>query len=139
METVLKLVTTANMTPAATLPTTPDLAIQVMMLRHVVCQGKQLSFQGLTVGRTTAPMKTTSYRAALQDCLTNLPASADVSNTVANWMISANWTGIRDAAKFNATYAEKLFATGAGTAAAPSDLAFEGAISPDDVRTAWGI
>lgn len=125
METVLGLVTYAAMTPADT----PD-GTQTWANRSLACQGKQFNLQNLTIGRTTAPMKRTNYRAAMQDCLTNLPAGAGGAN------ISANWTGVRDAAKFNATNAEKLFATGTGSTGSPADLGYEGSISAADVEDA---
>ncbi len=133
METVLGLITYASMTPADAVPTTPDLTVQVFNARALVCQGKQFNLQNLTIGRSTAPMKRTNYRAAMQDCLTNLPAGASGA------LISANWTGVRDGAKFTATNAEKLFATGAGTTASPSDLGYEGSISASDVNTALNL
>lgn len=130
METVLNTITFANMTPADAVPTTPDLSVQVWMARSLSCQGKQFNLQNLINGRTTAPMKRTNYRAAMQDCLTNIPAGASGA------LVAANWVGVRDGAKFNATYAEKAMATGAGTSATPSDLSFEGAVTADDVESA---
>ena len=133
VETVVNLITFANMTPLDAVPTTPDLTVQVWMARAMACQGKQFNLQNLINARSTAPMKQTNYRAALQDCLTNIPAGASGA------LLAANWTGVRDAAKFNATNAEKLFAAGAGTTAAPSDLAFEGAVTADDVNNALNL
>jgi hypothetical protein len=133
METVLGLITYANMTPVDVVPTTPDLSVQVFMARALTCQGKQFNLQNLTIGRTTAPMKRTNYRAALQDCLTNIPAG------VSGALIAANWVGVRDAAKFQAKNIEKLFASGAGTTAAPSDLVVEGNVSVQDVNTARNL
>jgi hypothetical protein len=98
--------------------------------RSLACQGKQFNLQNLTIGRTTAPMKRTNYRAAMQDCLTNIPAGASGA------LISANWVGVRDGAKFLATRLEKLLATGAGTQATPSDLSFEGSVSHQDISDA---
>lgn len=125
MEVVLGLITYAAMTPADA----PD-GTQQWANRSLACQGKQFNLQNLTIGRSTAPMKRTNYRAALQDCLTNLPAGAGGSS------IAANWTGVRDAAKFNATNAEKLFATGTGSTASPADMGYEGAITATDVLDA---
>lgn len=133
METVLNTITFANMTPADAVPTTPDLTVQVYMANALCCQGKQFNLQNLTIGRSTAPMKRSNYRAAMQDCLTNIPAGAGGS------LIAANWTGVRDGAKFLATNAEKLFATGTGTTATPGDLVVEGAIDATDIRRCWGI
>lgn len=130
MEVVLDTIAFASMTPADAVPTTPALTVDVYRARSLACQGKQFNLQNLTLGRTTAPMKRATYRAGLQDCLTNIPAGAGGS------LISANWVGVRDAAKFNATNAEKLFSTGTGTTAAPADLGREGPISKDDVEAA---
>ncbi len=130
METVLNTITFANMTPLDAVPTTPDLTVQVWIARSLSCQGKQFNLQNLINGRTTAPMKKTNYRAAMQDALTNVPAGASGA------LIAANWVGVRDGAKFNATNAEKLFASGAGTNANPSDLAFEGSLLGSDVESA---
>jgi hypothetical protein len=130
METILGLITYASMTPADAVPTSPDSAVQVWKARSLACQGKQFNLQNLTIGRSTAPMKRTNYRAAMQDCLTNLPAGASGN------LIAANWVGVRDAAKFSATYAEKLFATGTGSTATPADLGYEGAITGDDAEQA---
>lgn len=127
MEDVLNIITYASMTPADAPPTTPDLTIQSWLAKAICCQGKQFNLQNLTMGRTTAPMKRTNYRAAMQDCLTNIPAGASGAS------IAANWTGVRDAAKQKATYAEKIFSTGTGSTASPADLGYEGAISPQDV------
>lgn len=133
MDKVLSIITFASMTPVDPVPTTPALAVQVWQARNDLCQTKQMSLQNLIISRTTAPMKQTSYRAGLQDCLTGIPAGAS------GVLIAANWTSVRDAAKFNATNAEKLFSTGVGSLASPADLGYEGQISSDDVRAVWGI
>jgi hypothetical protein len=130
METVQGLHTAANMTPLGNPPTTPDLTVQVWIARCVTCQGKQLNYQGLTQGRTTAPMKKSGYRAAIQDCLTNVPAGTNGT------LLSAGWVEIRDAAKFLATRLEKLLATGTGSFASPADLSFEGVVSHQDISDA---
>lgn len=130
MESVLNLITFASMTPSAAIPTTPDLDVQVWIARSLACQGKQFNLQNLTIGRTTAPMKRSNYRAALQDCLTNIPAGANGA------AIAANWTGVRDAAKQLASNIEKLFAVGTGSTASPADLVFEGVLTRQDVQQA---
>lgn len=133
MEVVLNLITFASMTPLDAVPTTPDLTVQVWKARATACQGKQMNLQNLIISRATAPMKSTSYRAAMQDCLTGIPAGA------AGALIAANWTGVRDAAKFKATNAEKLFSTGTGSSAVPADLSFEGALSAGEVEIARNL
>lgn len=128
MESVLSLITYASMTPTDS----PD-GTQTWANRSLSCQGKQFNLQNLTIGRSTAPMKRTNYRSAMQDCLTGLPAGAGGAT------ISANWVGVRDAAKFDATNGEKLFATGTGSAGSPADLVVEGQISPLDVDSALNL
>ena len=130
METVLNTITFASMTPADAVPTTPSLTVDVYRARALCCQGKQFNLQNLTLGRTTAPMKRTNYRAAIQDCLTNIPAGASGA------LIAANWTGVRDAAKFLANRIERLFATGTGTTGTPGDLVVEGSITGADIQLA---
>lgn len=150
VETVLGLVTYANMTPLDAVPTVAALgsnptaaqqatydnqtaSVATWQARSLACQGKQFNLQNLTLGRTTAPMKRVNYRAALQDCLTNVPAGASGAS------LAANWVGVRDAAKFPATNAEKLYAAGTGSSASPADLAFEGSITADDVQEARNL
>jgi hypothetical protein len=148
--TVSGLVTMASMTPldaipaVTSLPSNPTAAqnatynnqmalLHIWGYRNALCTTKQVALQNLTIGRDVAPMKLTGYRAALQDCLTNVPAGASGAT------LSANWVGVRDAAKFNATNAEKVFATGTGTFATPADLAFEGSVTGAEVGEIWGI
>lgn len=150
MADVLNLITFANMTPVDGVPAVTALGSNPSVAQNAtydnqmaglhgwnaranLCQSKQFNLQNLTLGRDTAPMKRSVYRAGLQDCLTNIPSGA------AGAPLAANWVGVRDGAKFNATNAEKLFATGTGTTAAPADLSFEGSLSDSDVRQAWGI
>lgn len=130
MEVILGAISYANMTPADAVPSTPDLALQVFIARALICQGKQFNLQNLTLGRTTAPMKRSNYRNALQDCLSNIPAGLNGAP------LGANWPGVRDSAKFSATNAEKLFSSGIGTDATPANLTFEGSISANDVNEA---
>ena len=127
MDTVFNSISLANMTPIDSIPVVLDLDIQVWIARALSCQGKQFNLQNLTIGKTTAPMKKTNYRAAMQDCLTNIPAGAGGA------LLAANWVGVRDAAKQTARWIEKLFATGNGLFATPSDLVFEGTVSTNDV------
>lgn len=135
METVLGLVVNANMTPIDAIPTDTAAADYLQrnalwQARSLACQGKVLNLQALTAGRTTAPMKRAGFRAGLQDCLTNVPAGASGAT------LSAGWTGVRDAAKFSATNAEKLFANGTGSTGSPADLSAEGQLTGGEVLAA---
>lgn len=139
METVLDTITFASMTPADAVPSVTALgsnptaaqqatydnqvaALQAWQARSLSCQGKQFNLHNLTIGRATAPMKKTNYRAAMQDCLTNIPAGSSGAN------IAANWVGVRDGAKFKSNNVERLFAAGTGSSASPGDLVIEGTI-----------
>lgn len=150
METVLAIIAFANMTPVDAVPSVTSLpsnptaaqnatynnqmaAVHIWNARNGICQSKQMNLQNLIISRTTAPMRQSSYRSAVQDCLTSLPAGAN------GLTLAANWVGVRDAAKFSALYVEKLFATGAGTFASPADLAYEGAIDANDVENALNL
>ena len=145
MATVLNTITFANMTPLDAIPlvtalgSNPSVAANATFNnqmatvhqwngRSLSCQGKQFNLQNLTIGRDTAPMKNITYRAALQDCLTNIPAGASGA------LLSANWVGVRDGAKFLANRIEELLATGAGTTATPSDLGYEGSVTYQDLQ-----
>jgi hypothetical protein len=145
IDTVLNLVTFASMTPVDSIPSVTSLpasptnaqnatynnqmaTVHQWNARSLSCQGKQFNLQNLTIGRTIATMKTLSYRAALQDCLTSIPAGAGGAT------IAANWVGVRDAAKSLATRLEKLFSTGTGSLATPADLTFEGTATYQDLQ-----
>ncbi len=150
MEDVLNLITFTNMTPVdaiplvTTLPSNPTSAenstynnqmatVHQWNGRSLSCQGKQFNLQNLTIGRATAPMKRTSYRSAMQDSLTNLPAGA------AGALIAANWVGVRDAAKRLVNNLERVFATGTGSQAVPGDVVVEGGISGDEISDIHGL
>ncbi len=133
MDTVFNLVTLASMTPLDVVPTTPQLTVTVHQARTAVCTGKQINYQNLTLGRSTAPMKFAGYRAALQDCLTNIPAGASGA------LIAANWVGVRDAAKRLVNNLEKVFATGTGSQATPGDTVVEGNITGDEIGDIKGL
>jgi hypothetical protein len=118
-------ITWANLTPTDA----PD-STQLWMNRSLACQGKQFNVQTMLAGRASIASGKSNIRAGLQDALTNVPSGA------AGATVSAGWTGVRDSMKRLATRAEKLFATGSGTFASPSDLVFEGNLSWQDVYNA---
>lgn len=135
METVANLAVLANMTPVDSVPASGNTTQATNDLlnwsaRSLACQGKQFNFQNLTIGRSTAPMKRSGYRAAIQDCLTNLPAGMNGA------LVAAGWTAIRDAAKFLALRIEQVLATGTGSTASPADMSYEGTIASDDIEAA---
>lgn len=123
---VLNALNGANMTPVDV----PD-GTQLWANRALACQGKQSALNVIVGGQTSVATGKANIRASLQDSLTNLPAG------VGGAMLGAGWAAVRTAIQRFATSAEKLFASGgAGTAASPSDLAFEGGITNSDVLQA---
>lgn len=136
VETILSQISFANMTPADAVPTDTALNVAIWQARSLACQGKQFNLQNMIVGRTVAPMKRSTFRSAMQDALTNLPAGAGGA------LLGANWTGVRAAAIQLATNAERLFAStasGNGAQATPADVVVEGAISFSDVDSALNL
>lgn len=116
----------ANLTPADT----PDGTAQ-WQNRSLACQGKQFNIQTLLAGREAIGSGKPNVRAGLQDALTNVPAGAAGAN------IAAGWATVRVAMQRAANRAEKLYATGLGTAATPGVLAFEGGLVEYDIVQAF--
>lgn len=94
--------------------------------RVLSSQAKQINLQILIQGRDSLPTNRANIRAGLQDALTNLPTGAGGAS------IAAGWTTVKTAIQRNATNAEKVLASGAGTAANPSDLGWEGSVTPNE-------
>lgn len=107
----------ASLTPSDTPDTT-----QIYANRALQCQAKQINVQTMIQGRDTIASGKPNIRAGLQDALTGLPSGA------AGATIGAGWAAVKAAMTRPSTVLEKLLTTGAGTAAAPSDLVFEGKI-----------
>lgn len=102
----------------------PDSTV-VYTNRVLFSQAKQTNLQILIQGRDSLPTNKANIRAGLQDALTNLPTGAGGAS------IAAGWTAVKTAIQRSATNAEKVLASGAGTAANPSDLGFEGNVTPN--------
>lgn len=122
---VFNSVTWANLTPNDI----PDGTL-VWECRSLACQGKQFNLQTMLGGQQSVASGKVNIRNGLQDALTNVPAGA------AGALIGAGWLVVRAAIQRFATSGEKIFATGTGTAALPSDLGFEGSISNGDILKA---
>lgn len=101
----------ANLTP-----TDPADGTLLWQNRAMVCQGKQNSLMLLLQGQDQISSGKSLIRAGLNDALSNLPSGA--SGTV----LGGGWLTVKAAMYRLATVAEALFAVGAGTTAAPSDL-----------------
>lgn len=124
-EEIFDAITWSALTPADN----PD-ATQDWANRSLACQGKQFNLQTLLTGRTTISGAKASIRAGLQDALTNVPSGT------AGALVNAGWAAVKTALSRTATRGEKLYATGAGTVAAPGLLVFEGKVASYDVAQA---
>lgn len=116
---VFDAITWASMTPADA----PD-GTAAYTNRALACQGKQFNIQLLTMGREAVSMGKANVRNGIKDALQNVPAGA------AGALLDAGWASVKTASIRAATIAERTFATGTGTSAAPGVLVFEGAIDP---------
>ena len=116
----------ANLTPADT----PD-GTALWQNRSLACQGKQFNVQIMLAGIDNVGTGKPNIRAGLQDALTNVPAGP------AGAAIGAGWAAVRVAMQRAATRAEKLYATGLGTAATPGVLGFEGGLAEYDIVQAF--
>lgn len=115
----------ANLTPTDA----PDGTL-AWQCRSLACQGKQFNVQTMLTGRDSISGAKTNIRAGLQDALSNVPSGT------AGALVSGGWGTVKTTLTRTATRAEKLFATGSGTVAAPSLLAFEGAVTDADIEAA---
>lgn len=101
--------------------------------RALCCQGKQFNIQTMLTGRESINPSRSNVRAGLQDALTQIPSGAAGANR------SAGWTTVQTAMQRKATRAEKVLATGTGSAASPALLGFEGQVSYQDVLDARSL
>lgn len=116
----------ANYTPQDT----PD-GTAIWTNRALACQCKQINLQTLLQGRDTINAAKTAIRTGLQDATTALPSGASGATR------SGGWVNIQTAIQRKASNIEKLLSGGgAGTAANPSTLGFEGRITADDIEQA---
>lgn len=111
----------ANLTPTDTADSTV-----VYTNRVLLSQAKQINIQILLQGRESLPTARANIRAGIQDALTNLPTGAGGA------LLGGNWAAVKTAMQRGATNCEKPLASGAGTAASPSDLGWEGSVSPNE-------
>ncbi|MES2323279.1 MAG: hypothetical protein V4633_13525 [Pseudomonadota bacterium] len=96
----------------------------------LACQGKQFNIQTMLTGRESINPSKVNIRTGLQDALTQVPSGAAGASR------SAGWTTVQIAMQRKATRAEKVLATGTGTAVSPALLGFEGQVSYQDVLDA---
>ena len=96
----------------------------------LVCQSKQINVQILLQGQTSVASRFPNIRQGFEDALSNVPSGASGAAQ------AAGWPACKLAMTRLATVAEKLLATGTGTAAVPADLGFEGNLTSNDVDAA---
>lgn len=130
-DSVFNAITWASMTPNDAVPTDTALNVQVWSARSLACQGKQFNLQTLLTGKATVACGLARIRNAFQDALQNVPSG---NNGNAK---DAGWAAVMAAFQRNASRAEKLYASGTGTAASPADLGWEGTLAYTDVVNAW--
>ena len=100
---------------------------QAWLNRSLACQGKQFNLQTMLTGRATISGAKPAIRAGLQDALTNVPSGTGGA------AVNAGWAAVKSALSRAATRAEKLYATGAGTTAAPGSLVVDGKLAMYDI------
>lgn len=110
----------ANLTPNEA----PD-GSQAWQCRSLACQGKQFNLQLIFGSRDTIDPSKANVRAGLQDALTNIPSGT------AGALVSAGWTGVRNAMQRKATNLEAIFAS---TQSSPASLVVEGQIDEMTIR-----
>lgn len=115
----------ANLTPTDAPDTT-----QQWLNRAMMCQGKQFNLQTMLQGKSFFDAGRATFRAGLQDALTNVPSGA------AGATVSAGWVPVKAAITRKATRIEKLFASGSGSTGTPSTLIVVGPISYQEVDSA---
>ncbi|MEF8769395.1 hypothetical protein [Candidatus Accumulibacter contiguus] len=119
--TIGDAITWGNLTPVDT----PD-GTATFTNRALAAQAKQLNLQILIQGRETLSSGRSNIRAGLQDALTDLPTGTSGA------LRSGGWPAVKSIIQRNATNAEKILTSGAGTATTPSTLVFEGQVTPNE-------
>jgi len=101
--------------------------------RCALCELKQNNIRMLFTRETITAQKP-STRQDLSDALTNVPAGTDGAAIDAGWLgagrVKATITRL-------ATVAEKVFATGTGSAGVPGDLGWEGTVDVGLLAQMW--
>ena len=116
-------ITWKNMTPAD-----PPDGTTLWTNRSLACQGKQFISQTMLISPgETLDMSIVKIREGIKDSLQDLPAGASGA------LLDAGWAAVKAVSTRFVTVAEKLFATGTGTDAAPGTPVFEGMIDIGDI------
>lgn len=129
-DAILDAITWANLTPSDAADGTA-----AFTNRALVCQAKQFNLSIILQGRTDVASGKTSVRQGLSDALQNVPSGAGGA------LLDAGWAGagkVKAAITRQASRIEKLFATGNGTTATPSNLVYDGQIGYQEVLDALG-
>ena len=110
---------------------TPD-GSAIQTNRLLLCQAKQMNLQVLLQGRDSINTGRANLRALLSDALLNVPSGAAGVTQDAGWIGAGR---VKATITRAVTRAERLFATGTGTAGAPGALVFEGGITTSDISS----
>ena len=108
---------------------TPDGSI-IQTNRLLLCQAKQINLQILLQGRQSIATGLLNTRKTLTDALLNVPSGAGGVTQDAGWLGAGR---VKVTINRPATVAERVFATGTGTAGTPGDLVWEGMLGVNDV------
>lgn len=127
VDTIYDNIVWANLTPTDAADTT-----QLWLNRAMMCQAKQFNLQTMLQGKNQIDAGRATFRAGLQDALTNVPSGA------AGAVVSAGWVPVKTAITRKATRIERLFANGTGTTNTPATLVVIGPITYQDVQLARG-
>ena len=98
--------------------------------RLLLCQAKQMNLQVLLQGRSIIGTGRANLRNGLSDALLNVPSGVNGATQDAGW-IGAN--RVKAVISRFATVAERVFATGTGTAGTPGVLVWEGDLTVSDI------
>jgi hypothetical protein len=108
---------------------TPD-GSAIQTNRLLLCQSKQINLQVLLQGRETIGTGRPNLRNGLSDALLNVPSGVGGATQDAGWIGAGR---VKATITRFATVAERVFATGTGTAGTPGVLVWEGQIGVNDV------
>lgn len=104
---------------------TPD-ALVLYTNRAMACSIRQMNLEIQLLGKDVVNTSKPNIRKCFQDALTDVPSGIAGANR------QAGWTAVKTVISRIATVAEKLSATGTGTAVSPADLVYEGTLSDSD-------
>lgn len=112
---------------------TPD-GTAIQTNRLLLCQAKQMNLQVLLQGRDSIGTGRSNLRAGLSDALLNVPSGVGGATQDAGWIGAGR---VKATITRFATVAERVFASGTGTAGSPGVLGWEGSVGIADIGEMW--